>query len=97
MARRFVELGARGHHLRPAGGGAGGDGGGVRPDSAAGDAKRCDVRDNAAVEAMIDRIWARAPLDVLVNNAAGNFLAQSHRLSPRAVDAVLDIVLKGSA
>jgi len=32
-----------------------------------------------------------------VNNAAGNFLAQTHRLSPRAVDAVLDIVLKGSA
>jgi NAD(P)-dependent dehydrogenase (short-subunit alcohol dehydrogenase family) len=59
--------------------------------------ERCDVRDHAAVEAMLDRIWARAPLDVLVNNAAGNFLAQSHRLSPRAVDAVLDIVLKGSA
>jgi NAD(P)-dependent dehydrogenase (short-subunit alcohol dehydrogenase family) len=54
---------------------------------------RCDVRDPAQVEAMLDALW---PLDILVNNAAGNFLAQSHRLSPRAVDAVIDIVLKGS-
>ncbi len=57
----------------------------------------CDVRDPAAVEAMLDTIWQRQPLDILVNNAAGNFLAQSHRLSVRAVDAVLGIVLHGSA
>src|SRR5687767_7933348 len=56
----------------------------------------CDVRDAVAVEAMLDRIWQHGPLDVLVNNAAGNFLAQTHRLSARAVDAVLDIVLHGS-
>ena len=47
------------------------------------------------------RCWTASgetrPLDVLVNNAAGNFLAQTHRLSSRAMDAVLDIVLKGSA
>ena len=57
----------------------------------------CDVRDVAAVESMMDRIWESGPLDVLLNNAAGNFLARSERLSPRAVDAVIDIVLKGSA
>jgi NAD(P)-dependent dehydrogenase (short-subunit alcohol dehydrogenase family) len=57
----------------------------------------CDVRDAEAVEAMMAKIFARAPLDVLVNNAAGNFIAQTHRLSPRAIDAVLDIVLHGSA
>ncbi len=57
----------------------------------------CDVRDPAAVEAMLDTIWQARPLDILVNNAAGNFLAQSHRLSVRAVDAVLGIVLHGSA
>jgi len=34
---------------------------------------------------------------VLLNNAAGNFLARTERLSPRAVDAVIDIVLKGGA
>src|SRR5262249_43414008 len=37
------------------------------------------------------------PLDVLVNNAAGNFIAKTEELSPRAVDAVLNIVLHGSA
>ena len=57
----------------------------------------CDVRDAAAVEAMMGRIWEKQPLDVLLNNAAGNFLARTERLSPRAVDAVIDIVLKGGA
>ena len=57
----------------------------------------CDVRSPEAVEAMIERIFAEQPLDVLVNNAAGNFIAQTHKLSPRAVDAVLDIVLHGTA
>lgn len=57
----------------------------------------CDVRDAAAVEACFDRIWEGGPLDALVNNAAGNFLARSETLSPRAFDAVVDIVLKGGA
>ncbi len=57
----------------------------------------CDVRDAAAVEAMMDDIWQKSPLDVLLNNAAGNFLARTERLSSRAIDAVIDIVLKGGA
>jgi len=57
----------------------------------------CDVRDAGAVGTMMDRIWESGPLDVLLNNAAGNFLARTERLSPRAVDAVIDIVLKGGA
>ena len=57
----------------------------------------CDVRDPDAVEAMIDKAWKRAPIDGLVNNAAGNFLAKSETLSHRALDAVLGIVLHGSA
>jgi len=57
----------------------------------------CDIRDAAAVEAMLDTVWASGPLDVLVNNAAANFLAQTHRLSPRAIDAVLNICLHGTA
>lgn len=57
----------------------------------------CDVRDADAVEAMFDAIWQAGPLDALVNNAAGNFLARTETLSPRAVGAVIDIVLKGSA
>ena len=57
----------------------------------------CDLRDAAAVEAMVEAAWAEAPLDALVNNAAGNFLAKTETLSPRAVDAVLSIVLHGTA
>ncbi len=57
----------------------------------------CDIRDAEAVEAMVGEIWQDGPLDVLVNNAAGNFLAKSETLSPRAVDAVVRIVLHGSA
>ncbi|MEE8188771.1 MAG: SDR family oxidoreductase [Kiloniellales bacterium] len=57
----------------------------------------CDIRDAAAVEAMVEAAWAGGPLDVLINNAAGNFIARSETLSPRAVDAVLGIVLHGTA
>ena len=57
----------------------------------------CDVRDAEAVEAVVEVIWADGPLDCLVNNAAGNFIARSQELSPRAIDAVLGIVLHGSA
>jgi len=56
----------------------------------------CDIRDSGQVEAMMERIWQRAPLDVLVNNAAANFIARTDQLSPRAIDAVLNIVLHGS-
>jgi NAD(P)-dependent dehydrogenase (short-subunit alcohol dehydrogenase family) len=57
----------------------------------------CDVRDPDAIAAMMDAIWAGGPLDVLVNNAAGNFVAQTERLSSRAIDAVLNTVLHGAA
>jgi NAD(P)-dependent dehydrogenase (short-subunit alcohol dehydrogenase family) len=56
----------------------------------------CDVRDSGQVESMMERIWQRAPLDVLVNNAAANFIARTEKLSARAIDAVLNIVLHGS-
>lgn len=58
---------------------------------------RCDVRDAEAVEKMMSDIWADAPLDILVNNAAGNFIVQTKNLSHRAIDAILGIVLHGSA
>ena len=59
--------------------------------------KTCDVRDSAQVEALCDWAFESSPLTGLINNAAGNFIAQSEGLSPRAVDAVLNIVLHGSA
>jgi NAD(P)-dependent dehydrogenase (short-subunit alcohol dehydrogenase family) len=57
----------------------------------------CDIRDPAAVDAMLAAVWDGGPLDGLVNNAAGNFIARTEDLSPRAVDAVLNIVLHGTA
>jgi NAD(P)-dependent dehydrogenase (short-subunit alcohol dehydrogenase family) len=57
---------------------------------------RCDVRDPASVEAMMTAIWDDAPLDVLVNNAAATFIAQTEHLSPRAADAILAPTLHGA-
>jgi NAD(P)-dependent dehydrogenase (short-subunit alcohol dehydrogenase family) len=57
---------------------------------------RCDVRKAEEVQAMIDFIWDSGPLDILVNNAAGNFIARSEELSPRAWQSVIDIVLMGT-
>jgi len=57
----------------------------------------CDIREPDQVEAMLDAIFAERPLDLLVNNAAGNFLSRSEDLSPRGFDAVTRIVLNGSA
>jgi NAD(P)-dependent dehydrogenase (short-subunit alcohol dehydrogenase family) len=56
----------------------------------------CDVRSLDAVEAMIDSVWKGGPLDVLVNNAAGNFIARTEELSPRAFESVIGIVLMGT-
>lgn len=57
----------------------------------------CDIRDPDAVDAMMATLFDQRPLDGLINNAAGNILAKSETLSPRALDAVVNIVLKGSA
>jgi NAD(P)-dependent dehydrogenase (short-subunit alcohol dehydrogenase family) len=57
----------------------------------------CDVRDFAAVDAMAAA--ARRELgevDTLVNNAAGNFIARTEKLSPNAFNAVVSIVLNGA-
>ena len=59
-------------------------------------AVRCDIRDGAAVDAMMDAIWREAPLDVLVNNAAATFIAQTEQLSFRAADAILAPTLHGA-
>jgi len=59
-------------------------------------AHRCDIRDGSAVEAMMDAIWQQAPLDVLVNNAAATFIAQTEQLSFRAADAILAPTLHGA-
>lgn len=57
--------------------------------------KSCDVRDPAQVFELIDASNF-GHIDVLINNAAGNFISPTERLSPKAVDAVLNIVLHGT-
>jgi NAD(P)-dependent dehydrogenase (short-subunit alcohol dehydrogenase family) len=97
MALRFAELGARiavsGRReeplaetvetIRQSGGSAG--------------SAPADVRDPDAVDAALSTLEAElAPIDVLVNNAAGNFLCPSEQLSPNGFAAIVDIVLKGT-
>lgn len=57
---------------------------------------RCDIRVGAAVEAMMDAICRDRPLDILVNNAAATFIAQTEQLSFRAADAILAPTLHGA-
>jgi NAD(P)-dependent dehydrogenase (short-subunit alcohol dehydrogenase family) len=58
---------------------------------------QCDVRHYDQVEAMLQEVLnAFGKVDVLLNNAAGNFISPTERLSANAFDTVIDIVLKGS-
>ena len=59
-------------------------------------ARPCDVRDAAKIDELIATIWEHGPLDILMNNAAGNFLARTEELSLRAFESVLGIVLLGT-
>ena len=52
-----------------------------------------DVRDAEAVEAMADQV---GPVDILVNNAAGNFIVQADQLTTNGWNAVIGIVLNGT-
>ena len=57
----------------------------------------CDVRHYDQVEAMLTATLEKfGKVDGLVNNAAGNFISPTERLSANAFDTIIDIVLKGS-
>jgi NAD(P)-dependent dehydrogenase (short-subunit alcohol dehydrogenase family) len=97
MGRRFLELGAdlvicgrKLERLEATAAAMGAETGGKVT------AIACDVRDGGAVDAMMDQIWRTAPLDILVNNAAATFIAQSEHLSFRAADAILAPTLHGA-
>jgi NAD(P)-dependent dehydrogenase (short-subunit alcohol dehydrogenase family) len=58
---------------------------------------QCDVRHYEEVENMLQEVLkAFGKVDVLLNNAAGNFISPTERLSANAFDTVIDIVLKGT-
>jgi NAD(P)-dependent dehydrogenase (short-subunit alcohol dehydrogenase family) len=58
---------------------------------------RCDVRNPAEIKESVDYFMQKfSHIDILVNNAAGNFVSPTENLSPHAVDAVLGIVLHGT-
>lgn len=60
-------------------------------------AVQCDVRHYDQVEAMLQKVLETfGRVDVLLNNAAGNFISPTERLSANAFDTIIDIVLKGS-
>ena len=57
----------------------------------------CDVRDYDQVNQVIKTTQdTLGPINILLNNAAGNFVSPTERLSHRAFDTVVDIVLKGT-
>jgi NAD(P)-dependent dehydrogenase (short-subunit alcohol dehydrogenase family) len=57
----------------------------------------CDVRHYEQVESMLKGALDKfGRVDALVNNAAGNFISPTERLSANAFDTIIDIVLKGS-
>lgn len=57
----------------------------------------CDVRHYDQVEAVVQSTNKHfGSVDVLVNNAAGNFISPTERLSANAFDTIIDIVLKGT-
>lgn len=57
----------------------------------------CDIRSAEMISEKLDEIWTtRGPLTGLVNNAAGNFISRTEDLSPRAFDAIANIVFRGT-
>lgn len=58
---------------------------------------QCDVRNYEEVENMLQQVLkAFDKVDILLNNAAGNFISPTERLSANAFDTIIDIVLKGT-
>lgn len=57
----------------------------------------CDVRDYAAVETVANLAYGQfGRIDTVINNAAGNFMARTEKLTPNAFNAVVGIVLNGT-
>jgi NAD(P)-dependent dehydrogenase (short-subunit alcohol dehydrogenase family) len=55
-----------------------------------------DIRSPQDVEGFIENVFNIKPLTGLVNNAAGNFISPTHKLSSRGFDAISNIVMHGT-
>lgn len=59
---------------------------------------QCDVRNPEEIEAVLNAsIASFGQVNGLLNNAAGNFISPTERLSANAFSTIIDIVLKGTA
>lgn len=57
----------------------------------------CDVRKWQEVDQLLEAVLARfGKVDSLLNNAAGNFISPTERLSTKAFETIIDIVLMGT-
>lgn len=57
----------------------------------------CDVREHLQITNLLkETLNAFGKVDILINNAAGNFISPTERLSARAFGVIIDIVLKGT-
>jgi NAD(P)-dependent dehydrogenase (short-subunit alcohol dehydrogenase family) len=93
MARRFAGLGAHVHLLARRKEKLDEVAASITAAGGKASAWSCDVREMAAVQEVAARI---GPVDGLVNNAAGNFLAAAEDLSSNGFKTVVDIVLNGT-
>jgi len=58
---------------------------------------KCDVRDPVQVKETLQKVTEMSNIpDIIINNAAGNFISPTERLSPGAFSTIVDIVLKGT-
>ncbi|SEA57360.1 SDR family NAD(P)-dependent oxidoreductase [Variovorax sp. YR216] len=55
-----------------------------------------DIRNAQVVDEMVEALWQGGGLTGLINNAAGNFVSPTEALSPRAFDAIANIVFHGT-
>ncbi len=97
MARKFSELGAsvgivsrRKEHLKKAKEELGELGLDIHYEL-------CDIRDPDQISSAVDKIEEKfGNVNILVNNAAGNFISKTETLSPKAFDSILNITLHGT-
>ena len=69
----------------------------IRELGGAGEAEAMDIRDEDAVDALFDRVLDRhGKVDVLVNNAGGQFLSPAEAITPKGFRTVIELNVQGT-